>query len=237
MPPPETGPGTVLDREGPAAMRVLLIVNSFASSVTARNTVVVHRRLDAVPEAERIHGADRGIGDANRAEAQPLLLAGRELNVTTIEDPIEMVYEEFNQVAVNAKARLADTNLDITDKAADMCRVGAILKKRTAYRVPPLPTPGSAGAESGPARAREEATADETEEAPPPVAAEPAEGKKRKLSDLQREVKELGEVPEADWTPARAQALHRLSRPGRCAIDSSMPGGRCACQLRNIAGP
>src|SRR3970282_1455672 len=26
-------------------------------------------------------------------------IAGRELNITTIEDPIEMVYEEFNQVA------------------------------------------------------------------------------------------------------------------------------------------
>lgn len=40
------------------------------------------------------------------------------------------------KVAVNAKARLADTNLDITDKAADICPVGAILKKRVGYAVP-----------------------------------------------------------------------------------------------------
>jgi [NiFe] hydrogenase diaphorase moiety small subunit len=40
------------------------------------------------------------------------------------------------RVAVNAEARLSDTELDITDKACDICPVGAILKKGTGYRVP-----------------------------------------------------------------------------------------------------
>jgi len=37
---------------------------------------------------------------------------------------------------VNAEARLADTNLNLIDKAVEICPVGAILKKRTGYQVP-----------------------------------------------------------------------------------------------------
>ena len=40
------------------------------------------------------------------------------------------------KVAVNARARLADTNADVTDKAMDVCPVGSILKKRIGYAVP-----------------------------------------------------------------------------------------------------
>ncbi len=40
------------------------------------------------------------------------------------------------RIAVNAEANLADTNLKTTDKAADICPVGAILKKRIGYQVP-----------------------------------------------------------------------------------------------------
>ncbi len=40
------------------------------------------------------------------------------------------------RVAVNASARLADTNIDIADKAVDMCPVGAILRKRQGYTTP-----------------------------------------------------------------------------------------------------
>ena len=43
---------------------------------------------------------------------------------------------EEKRIAVNAEARLSDTDLDITDKACDICPVGAILKKGTAFRVP-----------------------------------------------------------------------------------------------------
>ena len=35
-----------------------------------------------------------------------------------------------------AEARLADTDLDITDKATEVCPVGAILKKRVGYATP-----------------------------------------------------------------------------------------------------
>ncbi len=37
------------------------------------------------------------------------------------------------EIGFNSKARLKDTNLDITDKAVEVCPVGAILKKRVGY--------------------------------------------------------------------------------------------------------
>ncbi len=40
------------------------------------------------------------------------------------------------RVAVNSNARLDDTDLAATDAALDVCPVGALLRKRTAYRVP-----------------------------------------------------------------------------------------------------
>jgi [NiFe] hydrogenase diaphorase moiety small subunit len=40
------------------------------------------------------------------------------------------------RVAVNAEARLADTDADVTDKALDVCPVGALLRKREGYRTP-----------------------------------------------------------------------------------------------------
>lgn len=40
------------------------------------------------------------------------------------------------ELAVNAAARLVDTNVDVTDQAIDVCPVGALLKKRTGYAVP-----------------------------------------------------------------------------------------------------
>ena len=40
------------------------------------------------------------------------------------------------RLAVNAEARLVDTDLDVTDRALDVCPVGALLRKRVGYRVP-----------------------------------------------------------------------------------------------------
>ena len=40
------------------------------------------------------------------------------------------------RVAVNAETFLADTDLGVTDKAAEACPVGAIVKKRVGYAVP-----------------------------------------------------------------------------------------------------
>jgi len=40
------------------------------------------------------------------------------------------------RIAVNAEARLSDTNMDVTDKAVAICPVGAILRKRVGYAVP-----------------------------------------------------------------------------------------------------
>ncbi len=40
------------------------------------------------------------------------------------------------RVAVNAAARLGGTNIDLSDKAVELCPVGAILKKRVGYKVP-----------------------------------------------------------------------------------------------------
>ena len=40
------------------------------------------------------------------------------------------------QIAVNAEAKLADTNVDVSDKAIEVCPVGAILKKRVGFATP-----------------------------------------------------------------------------------------------------
>jgi len=40
------------------------------------------------------------------------------------------------RIAVNAEARLADTDIETTDKAIDVCPVGAILRKRVGFSVP-----------------------------------------------------------------------------------------------------
>ncbi len=40
------------------------------------------------------------------------------------------------QVAVNSRGKLGETNIDVADKAAEVCPVGAIIKKRTGYEVP-----------------------------------------------------------------------------------------------------
>lgn len=40
------------------------------------------------------------------------------------------------QVAVDARAKLVDTDLDVTDKAVESCPVGCILKKRVGFAVP-----------------------------------------------------------------------------------------------------
>ena len=40
------------------------------------------------------------------------------------------------RLAVNAEARLKDTNADVTDEALDVCPVGALLRKRVGYVVP-----------------------------------------------------------------------------------------------------
>ena len=40
------------------------------------------------------------------------------------------------RVAVNAEARLADTDADVTDKAIEICPVGALMRKRVGYAVP-----------------------------------------------------------------------------------------------------
>jgi len=61
-------------------------------------------------------------------------IAGRELNITTIEDPIEMVYEDFNQVAVNEKAGItfARALRHVLRQDPDIIMVGEIRDNETA---------------------------------------------------------------------------------------------------------
>ncbi len=40
------------------------------------------------------------------------------------------------EVQVNSRAKLADTNIDVTDRAVDACPVGALFRKRVGYQVP-----------------------------------------------------------------------------------------------------
>jgi len=61
-------------------------------------------------------------------------IAGRELNITTIEDPIEMVYEEFNQVAVQSKVGItfASALRHVLRQDPDIIMVGEIRDPETA---------------------------------------------------------------------------------------------------------
>ena len=40
------------------------------------------------------------------------------------------------RIAVNSDARLIDTSVDVSDQAMDICPVGALMRKHSAYRVP-----------------------------------------------------------------------------------------------------
>ena len=40
------------------------------------------------------------------------------------------------KIAVNSSVDLSDTNMDVADKAADVCPVGSIIKKRVGYKIP-----------------------------------------------------------------------------------------------------
>ncbi|MGH9465089.1 MAG: GspE/PulE family protein, partial [Thermoanaerobaculia bacterium] len=62
------------------------------------------------------------------------LIAGREVNVTTIEDPIEMVYEDFNQVAVQTKVGItfAGALRHVLRQDPDIIMVGEIRDPETA---------------------------------------------------------------------------------------------------------
>jgi len=40
------------------------------------------------------------------------------------------------RIAVNSEAHLVDTNVDVSDQAMDICPVGALMRKHSAYRVP-----------------------------------------------------------------------------------------------------
>ena len=62
------------------------------------------------------------------------VIAGREVNVTTIEDPIEMFYEEFNQVAIQPKAGVtfASALRHVLRQDPDIIMVGEIRDAETA---------------------------------------------------------------------------------------------------------
>lgn len=60
--------------------------------------------------------------------------ASRDLDGKTVFEFVGRSTEK--SIAVNADAKLADTNMELTDKAADACPVGAILKKRVGFAVP-----------------------------------------------------------------------------------------------------
>ena len=60
--------------------------------------------------------------------------ASRDLDGKNVFQFVERGNEK--RIAVNAQANLKDTNADVTDKAVDICPVGALLKKRVGYKVP-----------------------------------------------------------------------------------------------------
>ncbi len=60
--------------------------------------------------------------------------ASRDLDGKSVFEFVNRSWEKT--ITVNARARLADTELDVTDKVLDACPVGAILKKRVGFAVP-----------------------------------------------------------------------------------------------------
>ncbi len=60
--------------------------------------------------------------------------ASRDLDGKQVFGFVERGHEK--RVAVSGAARLADTDLDVTDKALDACPVGALLRKRVGFAVP-----------------------------------------------------------------------------------------------------
>jgi general secretion pathway protein E len=62
-------------------------------------------------------------------------IANREQNITTIEDPIEMVYEDFNQTAVQAKVGISFANAlrHVLRQDPDIIMVGEIRDPETAH--------------------------------------------------------------------------------------------------------
>ena len=60
--------------------------------------------------------------------------ASRDVDGKTVFEFVERGSKK--KIAVNAEAKLADTNLALTDKAAEVCPVGAIIKKKVGFAVP-----------------------------------------------------------------------------------------------------
>ena len=60
--------------------------------------------------------------------------ASKDVDGKTVFDFVGRGHEK--EVGVNSEHNLGDTNLDVADKAADVCPVGAIIKKRVGFAVP-----------------------------------------------------------------------------------------------------
>ena len=60
--------------------------------------------------------------------------ASRDIDGKTVFEFVGRGHEK--RVQVNAVGKLSDTNMAVTDKAVDVCPVGAILKKRVGYAIP-----------------------------------------------------------------------------------------------------
>ncbi len=60
--------------------------------------------------------------------------ASRDVDGKTVFEFVERGSKK--KIAVNAEAKLADTNFALTDKAAEVCPVGAIIKKKVGFAVP-----------------------------------------------------------------------------------------------------
>ena len=80
------------------------------------------------------HRPDRLGQDHHALLGAASTIATREINITTIEDPIEMVYEEFNQTAVQTKIGItfAEALRHILRQDPDVIMVGEIRDSETA---------------------------------------------------------------------------------------------------------
>lgn len=126
----------------PVAFGEKMVIRIFDPEVVMKDLSQLGFRSQELNEYERISSEPNGLilvtGPTGSGKTTTLystlkLVASREVNVTTIEDPVEMVYEPFNQVSVDAGRDLdfAGALRTILRQDPDIIMVGEIRDQET----------------------------------------------------------------------------------------------------------
>jgi general secretion pathway protein E len=96
--------------------------------------LIKYRKLICVPHGIVLITGPTGSGKSTTLYSSLRHLAGEENNVTTVEDPIEMVHEQFNQIAVQPQINLTFANIlrHILRQDPDIIMIGEMRDLETA---------------------------------------------------------------------------------------------------------